>query len=246
MSEKLTMTFPYYENPGMLKYQLDIWNNYPEGWRDKFEVIVVDDGSPKDPAIQCVSHTLFNFRLYRMTVDVPWNQTSARNLSAYQADKHSWLFLTDIDHVLDYDNFVKLLKIVQSGELNRKWAYTFARLNGPEKTPYHYHPNSFLMHRSLYLEVGGYDEEFAGQVYATDGMFRKTLKGVAKNIYHLKNVSIIRFGREHIPDASTRTLKRGKEFQAEEVMLRVKERDKIKRTRGEKPRVLSFPWVRQL
>jgi glycosyltransferase involved in cell wall biosynthesis len=242
---KLTLTFPYYNNPGMLKYQQEIWNKYPQEYKDAFEIIVVDDGSRESSALSAVNpNPWYNFRLYQIIVDVPWNQTSARNLSVYEADKNSWLFLTDIDHVLDPNNFIRLMKAINLPNIDKKYYYTFNRLNGPERGEYKYHPNSFLMHRSLYLKVGGYDEEFAGKVYATDGMFRKSLKGASSGTKHLGNISIIRFGREHIPDASTRDLKRGKEFQSQTVMDQIKQRDKIKRARGERPRVLSFPWKR--
>ena len=250
---KLTLCFPYYENPDMFQLQQSIWESYPAKYRDMFGVIIVDDGSQKAPAIDAVLPGSYNARLYRIKVDIPWNQTSARNLAVYEADKDSWLFLTDMDHILDKDNFTYLMYLLMNSPItvnesqpcpDKQYHYTFDRLNGPEKTPYKYHPNSFLMHQSLYRKVGGYDEEFAGQVYATDGMFRKTLNKESKGHTHIDNIKIIRYGREHMADASTRNLKRGKDFQTAEAAQAVKNRFKIKQARGERPRVLSFPWER--
>lgn len=243
MMEKITFIYSYYENPEMLKYQQEVWSQYSREYKDMFEIIVVDDGSQESPAMDVIEDAWYNFRLYRIKVDVPWNQTSARNLAAYKADKNSWLFLTDMDHVLDSKNHTDIMSILkEETHFNRNFYYTMDRLNGPERGEYKHHPNSFIMHRDLYMKVGGYDEEFAGKVYATDGMFRKSLKAAAQNYVHLSGLYIIRFGREHIADASTRNLKRGREFQIPEVLQAVKERDKIKRTRGERPLVLSFPW----
>jgi len=241
---KLTLAFPYYENPDMFQLQQKVWESYPAEYKDMFEVIVVDDGSQEAPAINAVLPGNYNARLYRILVDIPWNQTAARNLAAYEADTDSWLFLTDMDHVLDKDNFIQLIRRLNEGAFSKEHHYTMGRLNGPEKEEYKSHPNSFIMHRSLYLKAGGYDEEYAGQVYATDGMFRRTLNGVSKGHIHLDDIKIIRYGREHIADASTRNLKRGKAFQSPEILQKIKERDKIKRARGEKPRVLSFPYER--
>ncbi len=92
------------------------------------------------------------------------------------------------------------------------------------------------------MNIGGYDEEFAGKVYSTDGLFRKYLKREYKrDPIHLEDVTLIRYGREVIPDASTTEFVRG---QDDEIMDEVRARNKFKMNNSIPPKVLTFPWDR--
>lgn len=225
----------------MLALQYHVWASYPSELKEHIEIVIVDDGSPTEPAAD-VPHPegLPPIRIYRVLVDKPWNQHGARNLGAKEADG-PWLFLTDMDHVLPDESLAKLIE-----RKNKEIVYTFARVDAPDMTPTRRldgslkpHPNTFAMTRDLYWKIGGYDERFTG-IYGTDSLFRTRAAQHAR-FKHLDDVSIIRYSREVIPDASTRTL------------LRKEGRSNAKRNllrqfmaEGTQDRIetLAFPWER--
>ena len=103
------------------------------------------------------------------------------------------------------------------------------------------HPNSFVVTRDLYWQIGGYDEDYCG-LYGTDRLFRER----AFSIGHRGHLSIplVRYWRDLVPDASTRTLprKEGRDPGAKARVLA----EKAARGDAERVRVLDFPWERVL
>jgi len=207
----LSICMAYYRNAGMLAHQMAVWAGYPDDLKAQIEVLVVDDSSP-EPAVDVPRPAgLPALRIGRLS-DVkdpttpPWRQDAARNRAAHDA-VGEWLFLTDMDHVLPAESLRALLALINSGT---DAVYTFSRLDAPDLTPkrdargnLHPHPNTYAMPKARYWSIGGYDEEYCG-IYGTDGYWRKNLLSQT-DITHLPNVPIIRFPREVIADASTRT-----------------------------------------
>lgn len=199
----LTVIFPYYENAGMLKKQLEIFNAYPKDIRKRLELIVVDDGSGlgkrAEEAIQDLGLKWegYSFRLYRILTDLRWNWLQARNLGAKEAG-NDWLLLTDIDHIILNKTMVKIIET----EFDNRYFYTFPRVNWVDNSEYKPHPNSYLMSKKLYWKIGGYDETFAGH-YGTDGAYRRRCEENAEHAF-LTGRPLARVDRQDIPDASTK------------------------------------------
>lgn len=195
---RVTLCMAYYLNAGMLAEQFRRIRALPTALRDQICVIVVDDGSPdgeaKGEPIGCP------LSLYRIDVDVRWNQDAARNIAAHNAATQ-WLLLTDMDHIVSESAWRRVLL----EKLHKADVYRFSRTtleaNGKE-TPYKPHPNSWLMTRAMYDLVGGYDERFAGH-YGTDAEFRDRVAQAAA--IEMLDEHLIRVPRETIPDASTTT-----------------------------------------
>lgn len=226
--KKITLIMAYYDNPGMLKTQLENIKAYAQDLKDRLELIVVDDCSPKSPAYLMLDPGI-PVKIFRTLVDVRWNQDFCRNLAAYKATT-DWLLLTDIDHLVPE---ITVRQILENGQLKPMIAYKFSRVSAPVMEPYKPHPNSWLMSREFYCYIGGYDERFAGN-YGTDGDFRDRVTKFT-TIEQLDSV-LIRVGREVIPDASTTTLERKRQEDYDNI-------NRIKRERGEQgPVILSFPW----
>jgi glycosyltransferase involved in cell wall biosynthesis len=240
----LSFVLPYYGNPGMLREQFRVWASYPARQKAQIEIVLVDDGSPEpeDAARVARPMNLPFLRIYRVLEDRPWHQHAARNLGAREAIG-PWLFLTDMDHVLPPASLAALL-----ARLNYDVVYTFPRLDAPDLTPKlkdglpHPHPNTFALTKRRYWEVGGYDEDCVG--YGTDGFFRERLLRDRPAV-HAYDVPIIRYAREVIPDASTRTLPR-KEGRDPEQRARNRALLAQKAHDGRGPTVLNFPWERVL
>jgi hypothetical protein len=203
---KLTLVLAYYMNSSMLKMQFDTINEYSEEVKKNLQVIVVDDGSPvghrAEEAIEKygLKANGFDFELYRIMTDLKWNQDGARNLGADRAS-NQWLLLTDIDHLI----YPRAMEKIMGAKLNIYMFYTFTRLLYPDMGPKKAHPNSYLMTKQLYWQIGGYDEIYCGH-YGTDGIFRRTCDLHAK-CCDLK-IPLVLVGRSDVPDASTTTLTR--------------------------------------
>lgn len=220
----VTLILPYYENPRFLTQQLAWWGTYPAHLREHFSVMLVDDGSPNHPAASVLADVPVSLRLFRIDVDVRWNWLAARNIGAKHAE--GWLLLTDMDHVLPESTLDALVY----GQHDARTIYGFSRMEstGEVKAP---HPNSWFMTRSMFWNVGGYDETLSGH-YGTDGSWRRRLAKTAPMAILADR--LIR--HEYVTDSSTTTYKRKQPVDAA-----VKTLDKSGQ-KGFTPKVLSFPY----
>lgn len=191
---RVTLCMAYYRNPTMLQMHYDRLRALPPAMKAQLELVVVDDGSPV-PATPPAEPLGLAFSLYRILVDVRWNQDAARNIAADHA-AHDWLLLTDMDHMVPEATLQRLIY----GKMDQNKVYRFGRVDWPKLTPYKPHPNSWAISRRLYGEIGGYDERYAG-FYGSDAPFRDSVARAAK-IAILPEV-LIRVPREVVADAST-------------------------------------------
>lgn len=194
----------------MLAHQYAVWAAYPDDLKAQIELLIVDDGSPEPAHEVPRPDGLPSLRLWRFaptsTPDVPpWRQDAARNLAAHEAQA-DWLFLSDMDHVLPAESLRALLALTDGPDR----VYSFQRLDAPDLTPkrdkagnLHPHPNTYAMRKARYWSIGGYDEDVLG-IYGTDGYYRRKLLDQV-SLVHLEAIPIVRFPREVIADASTRT-----------------------------------------
>jgi hypothetical protein len=193
---RLTLCLTYYRNKGMLRVQFEWIRSLPADLLADLAVVVVDDGSPDGDAqgedIGCP------VAIFKIEVDVRWNQDAARNIAAHESTT-PWLLLTDIDHLVPCETFSHIL----GTKLRKHLVYRFSRETlaaDGETTSYKPHPNSWLMTREMFDEIGGYDERYAG-LYGTDAEFRDRVQQTA-GIVMLPSV-LLRVPRDVIPDAST-------------------------------------------
>lgn len=209
-----TLVMAYYENYTMLSEQFANIAAFPDDYREKLHVVIVDDGSPNNPAKP------FDFpvcgvslQIYRMRKDVRWNQDACRNIGVSHAETE-WVLLTDMDHVVPLQTW----KMVLFRRHDPAKVYQFARVTGPEMTPYKMHPNTWLMTKKMFDKVGGYDERFAG-FYGTDGDFSERVRTIAR--VEMFKEPVVRIPRTHIPDASTTTYLR-KQPEDKPAIIRIK------------------------
>lgn len=191
----ITLVYAYYENPVMFAFQQDVWAAYPQHLIEKINLIVVDDGSQREPAKKYWNPVFESARLYRVDVNIPWNQNGARNLAMLECGTE-WALMTDMDHVLYPADAERMLT---GGYMSGK-VYMPQRLTHDRK-PYKRHPNSFLIEKELFWQSGGYDEDFAGY-YGTDIVFRKAV-GLVGEIVETDGFALVTYVRDQIPDAST-------------------------------------------
>lgn len=238
----LTLVLPYYENPGMLEFQLRHWNSLPAEVQSHLLVTVVDDGSRKHPAHEVLnrikSPAWVEVRLYRIKVDVRWNWIACRNLAMHYA-RTDWRLMTDMDHVVPETTLRKIMETSYGEDC----AYRFARSDLVSLEPWRtkpnpkLHPNTWLMTGELFDRIGGYDERFSGH-YGSDGEFRDRVAAKARRIIELPE-HVVRVPREVIPDASTTNYTRKDPVLDRGHVARIRE------ARGKAPPLrLTFPWER--
>jgi hypothetical protein len=197
----VTLVMAYYENPDMLELQYKHIGKLPPDILANLRVIIVDDGSPQHPAASPAGKLRFFLRIYRMGVDVRWNQDACRNVGVRHADT-DWIFLTDMDHLVPEKVWRFAMRPISGEDV----AWTFERVDYPSLNPNpKHHPNTWFMRRSFYEKVGGYDERFAG-LYGTDGDFATRLRA-AGEIRRCRE-AVIRVPREAVADASTTAYER--------------------------------------
>ena len=196
------MVFAYYENPNMLELQWREIASHPAEIKAELEVIVVDDGSPQFPAIDVRRASgLPAFSIFRVSKDIRWNQDAARNIGAYEA-RAPWLLLTDIDHVVPASSLIAILE----GERSEQSFYTLGRIKFYGGEARESHPNSYLMTKKLYWDIGGHDEDYAG-VYGKDFLFRKRALRRSNEV-QLPDIVLARVGTTAVKDAGTTTITR--------------------------------------
>jgi GT2 family glycosyltransferase len=242
----ITLIMPYYDNGEMLRVHLAAWHDWPADIRERFKVIIVDDGSPNAPAASVpLPANLIDVSIYRVTEDRPWHQHAARNLGAHVA-ADGWLLLTDMDHVLTAENAAALVRRLH--KMDEGTVYTLHRIEADTGEPTlgrtgkpKPHPNSFVLTKELYWRIGGYDEEYVG--YGTDGKFKERAFHVGQR-GHLKRVALTRYWRGLVPDASTTTL--GRKESEWHCDTKAIDRKKWQEGREDEILTLDFPWERVL
>jgi hypothetical protein len=263
---KLSLVMPYYKNPRMLCRQMVVWRDqWPDELKRDLEVVIVDDGSPDETAVEAVASMWGGDRaglpalsIYRVKEDRLWHQHGARNLGAYVADA-KWLLMTDMDHVVPRSTLADVLELLPLTGKNE--VLTFGRVDAPQTLTWHAdhwpdfkrttrpdgtlkpHVNSFVVSAERYWKIGGYDEELCG-IYGTDRHFRERLFGRGATVRHLDHSPLIRVGREVIDDASTRGIERkttGRQALKKAVAAR-----KAAEGRAHKTLTLNFEWEKAL
>lgn len=232
LREPITLVVPYYENPMMLAQQCENWALLDPEIKANLNIIIVDDGSQASPldwsAVKLPGlDDLRSIRLFRILQDVRWNWLAARNLAMAAADD-GWCILTDIDHIVSSLGF----RVAMQADLDPGLIYRFSRTD-PSGQLLKPHPNSWLMTKAMFWEVGGYDEALSGY-YGTDGEYRRRCAATAR-IRIFETPMMTRW--EYHLDSSTTHYKRK---QPEDRMV-----SKLIAKRGPDwtPKTLSFPWA---
>jgi len=153
----ISFVYPVYNSQEMLKIHLREWHSYDLSVKKCIKFILIDDCSavpvsiPKDVEI--------NIEVYRVDKDIPWNVTGARNLGFHVADTE-YVFTSDMDALFPKDSAKKL---VEFNEADSKTMYWFPRVDRKMQWEKNRHLFTVFMAKKLFWDVGGMDEDFAGQ-----------------------------------------------------------------------------------
>lgn len=181
----IVFIYPYYENPGMLERQVENWNSYGRTGKN-LHIILVDDGSPDNPALPIFENVKHKKNLFRIKENIPWGQHHARNVGAKEAGRLSgkqswnpWLFMSDIDIMVTPEAFYEICET----EFDPRRYHTFERnFVGNVRDP-KYHCNTFMVKHKNFWSINGYDCDYCG-AYGGDGEFLRQLDRVAPHLHH--------------------------------------------------------------
>ncbi len=233
----ISLVYCYYENPQMLERLVRHLNGFSEELRQHIELVIVDDGSPENPAAKFVKPTSFPLRIFRVGYDKPWNQSGARNIGAFEA-ANEWLLLLDMDMEIPEETLIGLFEI--SPPTNPWYLFSSRPVDSPEKNLGRHH-NAIFMSKNFYWQVGGFDENFDGY-YGTAQFFGIASEKIA-SWCHLETLWIDLVGENVVGDANTRGLVR-KAAPTQRVVIWTK---RIARALDLIPRkTLSHPYTRVL
>jgi hypothetical protein len=178
----LTLVYSYYNSIKAIEIQIDNWSRYPLELMRKLHFILIDDCSESKADLK-ISFPI-NLVLLRVTDSIPWNQPGAKNLG-FKLAKTDWVFTSDIDHVLLPEMGEKLIELKK----DKQTVYYFSRLTDKGESR-NSHPNSFLIHKDVFWELGGYDEDFCGH-YGYDDILLRTMIQSCCKAEHLNSVYLI-------------------------------------------------------
>lgn len=194
---KRNLVMAYFENGGMLDLHFKEWAKYPQDVKDGLRIVITDDCSQRDPAIAHFVDCGIETQLYHVDTSIDWNWDGARNLAIREGvSAGEVLLMTDMDHLLSTRNAESFLAL----NVNPARYYVPARVKVSGEN-YKRHPNSWIMTSDLFWKAGGYCEDFQG-LYGKDRAFRRQVDTVARRV-ETDAVTLMLFGREDIPDAST-------------------------------------------
>jgi len=194
---RFTVGYTYYNEPELLKKQLELWKNYPH----QIEIILIDDGSQEYPAYDIVKDfERPDFQLWQVDEDLGFNSHGCRNLIAQLAGCDTILF-SDIDCHFSPETMAFLKTVDFSKERLYKFSMYSSKTFVYSAWPGH--PNVFAVNREIFWQAGGYDESFTGW-HTGDREFLLRLKEITKEsmIERHLGFTVVRGGRKCIVDES--------------------------------------------
>lgn len=196
----MNMVFLYYDNPNMLKEQIKCWNSYVGVLKRLPTILLVDDGSPRSRAVDIVhkSKCHIPIKVFRIQEDIPWNFTGARNLACQHAK--GWIYMSDIDTLLLSTDAQKLF---EARRLDKSHYYMPKRVWYPDLVEAKPGIVNLMFHKDKFTEIGGYDEDYAGNYGKEEVDFMNRLTTVAPKVYR-DDVLIRVIPPEIVDDARTK------------------------------------------
>jgi hypothetical protein len=221
----LTLAYSYYNNINAVEIHVDNWSRYPIKLMKKLHFILIDDCS--DNKADLAINFPINLTLLRITDNIPWNQPGAKNLG-FKFAKTDWVFTSDIDHILQPEMCEKLLELKK----DKKTVYYFSRLTDKGESR-NSHPNSFLIHKDIFWELGGYDEDFCGH-YGYDDILLRTMIQSHYKTEHLYSVYLISY-----PSLCSSDLDRNRR---KNKRLLKRKKKQLQKGKYQNKRILRFNW----
>jgi len=240
---RVTLGYTYFQDRVHLERQLQLWKDYPS----YVDIFLVDDGSEDEEALEVIKESGWDlpeygptFQLWKCTRNLGFNSHGCRNLIARYA-LSDYIAFFDIDMQISTETVGRL--ITRKYSERNFYQHDLWVKHEQRGVPYPGHMNSFLIHKDLYWEAGGYDESFTGHHHG-DREFIERIKELPDVICrHSGQVVLLnRKGRHGIVTSKVDKT----EYPNEDyfyVPLSIPEVEKLK---GTKKQRLDFPFIKLL
>jgi hypothetical protein len=163
---RLSLISHYYNHPEMVAAQLTYWESLPPDFLAEVEFVLVDDGSEQPAQFRPTS---LDLKVFRITTDIAWNQTGARNLGTFNATGR-WGLYFDIDQKLSAEPLAHVMRVLDQADPMTMFYFKSKNITDIDGTSMPFHVNTILVQLANFKAYGMYDEDFAGH-YGYDDLY---------------------------------------------------------------------------
>lgn len=238
----LTIVICTYSQPNMLHVWWSAIEEFDDWIVDNVKFIVIDDCG--DPPVKDPELLIGDIEIYRVTDQIPWNQMGARNLGMQQAS--GWCVMLDVDMVLTASMIRKMIKWVEDKEKNETTLFGICRkLKDGTLGPVNLStPNAWLLHRDTFFDVGGYDEDFAGNKGWSDVQLMHVIQALTK-FHHTATLWAEWYHDDLVDDALVMSLDRSVRVNRGKHLAKMDEFKKLgaKKWVEKKKANIRFRWI---
>ncbi len=159
----LTLIYPCFGQEKRLSRLLKVWDAWSDCIKDSVQIILIDDhGTPSvedmllDKTMDCT------LSVYRIQDDLKYNMPGALNLGTMVAST-PWILTMDTDYSFQPDVMQRLLDF--KPYQNEVYAFFLNRVTAGEPliNDTRVHTNTFLLHKDVFTDLNGFDEDFSGR-----------------------------------------------------------------------------------
>ena len=168
----LTLIHPYFGEVKRFNHMYNnYWNKYSDKIKNSLQIILVDDhGIPPIHSLMKDRDCDFNLEIYRISDDLKYNTAGALNVGSIESDTE-FILQMDSDCAIEPDMMDKLMRVAPE----YGYLYKFRRnriTNDPERKKLtRWLPCANLLHKQMFREVNGFDEDFTGSRSGGYGFF---------------------------------------------------------------------------
>ena len=162
----VTLVHTFFGEVKRLEQLRKTWASWPEVVKDNIKIIIVDDhGTPSIEELISLEEARaanMNLSIYRIQDDLKNNAPGALNLGCMAAAT-PWILTMDSDNSFDADTIQRLLEF--RPEHDRFYMFYRHRTTNVTGEPgaNKVIPCTILLHKDLFLEANGFDEDLAGE-----------------------------------------------------------------------------------
>ena len=159
----LTLIYPCFGQEKRISRLLKVWDAWSDDVKQHVGIILVDDhGTPSIEDMLADRMMDYNLSVYRIQDDVKYNLPGALNLGVMVAYT-PWILTMDTDYSFQPDVMQNLLDF----KPNREEVYAFfldrVTAGEPLINDTRVHTNTFLLHKDVFIDLNGFDEDFSGK-----------------------------------------------------------------------------------
>jgi len=174
--KKITICYPYCNQPELLNHHIDIWENYNDEIKEKLDFIIMDQGYSIKP-LKIKRNLKVDLKVYGIidayrSKKVQWIY-GCHNL-AYMMCNTDWLLYSNLDHIIDGNTIDKILKLPMR---DPNVYYMFKRYPYKNKD---YHRGTWMIHKEAFWKSLGIEEAMNGEYGFEDSIMMLSLN--KKNI----------------------------------------------------------------